>query len=766
MRNIKMRTIITLVILIVNTVCLSLLYVFASSTMTSSMKQSEIENLQTILKMETGIIEEYIHHQEEMLVAYSDEQIIKEFLKEPDNEEKKRQAQEYTEKYYARLDNWEGLYIGEWNTHVIAHSNREHVGMITRTDPAYLKQLQDAMTSRNGLYNAGMIVSPASGKLVLSLYCPVFDDDGKTIVGYVGGGPFAEQLDELLNASKDGKTQHYMINVLSDKYIFSQNKEHMAMSIEDDMLLSISSALREDNSVPNGTKEYTDQKEGRSIASYRYLPEYGWAVVTCNSEKNIYADIEANMKLLGMLCIISDIVIGVLSWLFIRISTRPLEYVEKSIVQLKELKLEKQHKLDRYINGESEIGQIATAIDSLYDSIKDMLEYEKEKQKAIADSQSKAKFLASMSHEIRTPINTVIGMKEMILRENKDEDIAEYAHNIKSASHMLLGIINDVLDFSKIEAGKLQLVDNDYRTANMLNDVILGITPRLKEKGLKFNLEVDESLPRILKGDEIRVKQILNNLLSNAAKYTEKGTVTFVAKGVYDNDAFCLELSVKDTGIGIKKEDISKLFDSFKRLELEKNRYIQGTGLGLNITKQLVDNMNGEITVESEYGVGSCFKVKIPQAVIDKTAIGRFEDACKHKDSEESKDRNYLYAPDAKVLVVDDNKMNLMVVKGLLKRTEIQLDFASGGLESFEMTKHKKYDVILMDHMMPEPDGVKTFHMIRDDSTNPNVNTPVIALTANAIAGIEEEYLKEGFAGYLSKPVTGDKLEEKIAAFL
>ncbi len=766
MRNRRMSTNITWIILAVNTVCISLLYLWANFAMTGMMKQSEIENLHTSLKVETSVIEEYIYHQEDMLIAYSNEYIVKDFLKDPGNEEKRKRAQEHTEQYYARLDNWEGLYIGEWNTHVIAHSNPEYVGMITREDEDYLKELQDAMISRNGLYNAGIIVSPASHKLILSLYCPVYDDDGTTILGYVGGGPYAEELDKILHTVKGETTRHYMINVMSKMYIFAEDRDLMATEVKDEMLLSIIDVLTDEEGNAIGDIEYIDEKEGKSIAAYQYMPEYGWAVISYNSEKNIYKDVNSNMYVLGVICIISDVVIGFLSWFCIRMSTRPLKYVEESIVQLKELKLDKQHKLDKYINCESEIGQIATAIDSLYDSIQDMLEIEKEKQMAIAASQSKAQFLASMSHEIRTPINTVIGMCEMILRENEDEIIEEYAHNIKSASHMLLGIINDVLDFSKIEAGKLQLVENDYRVGTMLNDVVIGITTRLKEKKLELKLQIDENIPSVLKGDEIRIKQILNNLLSNAAKYTERGMVTFSAKGVRNDAGFCLELAVKDTGIGIRQEDIGKLFDSFHRLELEKTRYIQGTGLGLNITKQLVDNMNGTIRVESEYGRGSCFTVVIPQQVVDETAMGKFEDACKYRNNGEKKNEVFLHASNAKLLVVDDNKMNLMVVKGLLKRTEIQLDFAMGGEECFRMTKDKKYDLILMDHMMPQPDGVQTLHMIREDGTNPNRETPIIVLTANVIAGIEEEYLKEGFAGYLSKPVSGDKLEEKIAKYV
>lgn len=397
-------------------------------------------------------------------------------------------------------------------------------------------------------------------------------------------------------------------------------------------------------------------------------------------------------------------------------------------------------------------------------SVRDLLNVEKEKQLAIAMSQSKAKFLANMSHEIRTPINTVIGMNEMILRENKDETIDEYATNIKQASQMLLGLINDVLDFSKIEAGKLEIIEDKYLLATMINDVVLWSRERATKKNLEVKLDVDETLPTALKGDEIRIKQILNNLLSNAIKYTDKGTVKLAVQGVRGENGFSLRMSVTDTGKGIKQEDLERLFDSFQRLELTKNRYIEGTGLGLNITQQLVTAMNGRIDVQSVYGEGSCFTVEIPQEVIDATAMGKLGE--KQKPAAEAPQKPVFCAPDAKVLVVDDNKMNLKVVQALLKRTQIQLDFATGGKECFNMTKEKKYDLILMDHMMPEPDGVQTLHMIREDKDNLNPDTSVIVLTANAIEGMREQYAAEGFDDFLSKPINFEEMEKMLVRYL
>ncbi len=409
------------------------------------------------------------------------------------------------------------------------------------------------------------------------------------------------------------------------------------------------------------------------------------------------------------------------------------------------------------------IGLVLLIFFAALKSVRDLFNIEKEKQYAIATSESKAQFLANMSHEIRTPINTIVGMNEMIIRENDNATIDEYARNIKNASTMLLGIINDILDFSKIEAGKLQIVENDYKLASMIKDMMLSLEMRTRNKSLILNVDIDENLPSVLKGDEIRIKQILNNLLSNAVKYTEKGSVTFSVSGEQDADGFKLILKIADTGKGIKKEDIESLFESFKRLELEKNRYIEGTGLGLNITKLLVDLMNGKIDVESEYGKGSCFTVTLPQEVIDNTPMGNIANQSQQFKKEE---QEHISIPDANILVVDDTKINLKVIEALLKRTLAKVDTATGGIECFEMTKNKKYDVILMDHMMPEPDGIQTLHMIKEDKSNVNNETPIIVLTANAIAGAKENYIKEGFNGYLSKPVKPEELEEILKGYV
>lgn len=395
----------------------------------------------------------------------------------------------------------------------------------------------------------------------------------------------------------------------------------------------------------------------------------------------------------------------------------------------------------------------------------DVIKVEKERQLAITASEAKANFLANMSHEIRTPINTVIGMNEMILRENEDETIEDYARSIKSASQMLLGIVNDILDISKIDAGKLQIVETEYSLGTMLKDVVFGVEVRAQQKKLELKTDFDETMPSVLKGDDIRIRQILNNLLSNAIKYTEKGTVTFAAEGIRTESGFVLKLSVDDTGMGIREEDMDSLFDSFRRLELKKNRYVEGTGLGLSITKRLLEQMNGEIEVKSEFGKGSCFTVLIPQEIVNETALGAVGQS--KTDVESVKQEEEIFcAPNARVLVVDDNKMNLKVMQALLKRSQVQLDLASSGTECLEMTKKKKYDLILMDHMMPEPDGVQTLHLMRNDKKNANHTTNVVVLTANVVGDVETEYRKKGFSDYLGKPVETDKLEKILIKYL
>ncbi|MCM1258514.1 MAG: response regulator [Roseburia sp.] len=383
-----------------------------------------------------------------------------------------------------------------------------------------------------------------------------------------------------------------------------------------------------------------------------------------------------------------------------------------------------------------------------------------------AANEAKSVFLANMSHEIRTPINAILGMNEMILRENESEQIAEYADNIQSAGNLLLSLINDVLDISKVESGKLDIVETVYETSSFLHDSCNMIAERASKKGLELRIACDFNLPCRLLGDEFRIRQIVTNLLSNAVKYTETGSVTLTVEGRQTREQFFLVVTVEDTGMGIKEENIDDLFSQFARFNLEKSRNIEGTGLGLAITKQLLDLMLGEVKVESTYGEGSVFTVTIPQKIVDDAPIGDFLKQYRDVSKENSEYRQSFEASKAKILVVDDVTVNLKVIVNLLKKTKVQVDTAESGARCIEMAAEKQYDIIFMDHMMPEMDGVETYQKMKEMKDSPNARTPVIMLTANAISGVKEEYLSYGFVDYLSKPVRGDKLERMILHYL
>lgn len=394
-------------------------------------------------------------------------------------------------------------------------------------------------------------------------------------------------------------------------------------------------------------------------------------------------------------------------------------------------------------------------------------EYEKAKDEAIRANEAKSLFLSNMSHEIRTPINAVLGMNEMILRECSDKQLLSYAANIQSSGKTLLFLINDILDMSKIESGKMEIVRVEYEPENLIMDLWNVIFLRAREKGLDISFTLDETLPRIMFGDDVRIKQIVTNLLTNAVKYTPQGGIAMhVAYERRGEGQIALIISVKDTGMGIRKEDMGKLFESFQRLDEEKNRNIEGTGLGMNITMSLLKLMDGEMKVESEYGQGSEFTVTIPQRIVCDEPVGNFEAIRKRREQNLAQKQQTFEAPEASVLVVDDNSMNLTVFKSLLKRTKMRITTADSGSRCLELVQKERYHIIFMDHMMPEMDGIETLHEIRKLSDSPNIDTPVIVLTANALSGAREGYLKEGFADFLTKPIDGDLLEQTTEKYL
>ncbi len=390
-------------------------------------------------------------------------------------------------------------------------------------------------------------------------------------------------------------------------------------------------------------------------------------------------------------------------------------------------------------------------------------------ERAFAASEAKSSFLSNMSHEIRTPINAILGMNEIILRECDDKEIISYAQSIKAAGSTLLGLINDILDFSKIEAGKIEIIPVDYDLSSLINDLVNMIHIKADDKGLALSLDFDRGLPKMLHGDEVRVKQVITNILTNAVKYTERGSVTFSIgfKRIDDEpDSVILLFSIKDTGIGIKPEDIEKLFTEFERIEEERNRRIEGTGLGMAITKNLLRLMNSSLKVESIYGLGSKFSFELKQKVIKWEPLGDYEASYKAGLKDRKKYKEKFTAPKAQVLVVDDNEMNLMVFKNLLKQTKMKIDTAISGNEGLVLTQGNSYDIIFLDHMMPDKDGIETLKELRAQTENPNCHTITVCLTANAISGAREKYIAEGFDNYLTKPINPDKLEEMLLEYL
>ena len=442
--------------------------------------------------------------------------------------------------------------------------------------------------------------------------------------------------------------------------------------------------------------------------------------------------------------------------------------------------VEEVHNLD--ISTQDEIEELYHAVDlTVYrlveyiDLVKTRQNIEDQLEIAKSASEAKSRFLSNISHEIRTPINAVLGFDEMILRESNDESILGYARDIQGSGKTLLALINDILDFSKIEAGKMEIIPVEYELGSMLNDLYNMSDVRAREKNLELIVNVDENIPHILFGDEIRIKQCILNIVTNAVKYTEVGSVTIDVDyeevepenpEFEDVEDIMLKVRVRDTGIGIREEDMDKLMSAFERIDARKNRTIEGTGLGISIVVSLLELMDSKLEVFSEYGRGSEFSFAIKQKVQDWEPVGDFSIRAKESKSNFGAYEESFHAEDAKILVVDDTRTNLTVIKGLLKQTKMQVDTAISGMECLEMVKKTKYNIIFLDHRMPEMDGIQTFHAMEEMEDNLNKDTPVVALTANAISGSREMYFGEGFTNYMSKPVDPVKLEEMILQYL
>ena len=412
-----------------------------------------------------------------------------------------------------------------------------------------------------------------------------------------------------------------------------------------------------------------------------------------------------------------------------------------------------------------EYGEMQNTIVTLVD-----ITYEEELLERLRVSdRAKTDFLTNMSHEIRTPINGIMGMNSLLLRQIDTlprEKIAEYAGNMQRASRTLLAIVNDILDISKIESGKMELLCEGYELASLINDCYTIVASNCKKKNLDLYMEIDENLPSILYGDDVRIRQIVNNFLSNAVKYTKRGHVILkISYSRIDEENINLRIDVKDSGMGIRKKDMENLFQNFTRLEEHKNRNIEGTGLGLSLTKRLVDMMHGEVQVESQYGEGSTFTAIIPQKVICEDGIGDMKQIFENYELSVGAMMPVPQFAGAHILVVDDMEMNRIVAKEMLLQTGAIVDVAGSGEEGLTLMKEQHYDLIFMDQMMPDMDGIATFEEMKR-MNHQNKTTPVIAMTANAVKGAKEMYLQHGFAGYISKPIFEEKMWKILERFL
>ena len=463
-------------------------------------------------------------------------------------------------------------------------------------------------------------------------------------------------------------------------------------------------------------------------------------------------------NLLTQMLIISVIIFVfalISAMLWVRSLTRPL----KKMTRVAEHYADGDFSEQMSVKSKDEIGILSRSLQTMSSSLQEQIR--------LADSANKAKsdFLANMSHEIRTPINAILGMNEMILHEAEKPNIIEYSSNIKTAGKTLLSLVNTILDFSKIEDGKMEIIPVNYGTASVINNVVISIMERAKAKDLELVAEIDENLPSILWGDDIRITQIIMNLLTNSVKYTERGKITLkICEDKREGDEIDLFISVKDTGIGIKEEDISKLFESFERIEEKRNRNIEGTGLGMAIVNRLLDMMGSQLKVESTYGKGSEFSFILHQKIVDERPIGNYVERL-HRVSSRSSFENRLHVKGADILVVDDNEMNLKVARNLMSLDGIVPDIANSGADAIEMIKDKHYHIVFLDHMMPKMDGIETLQKLREQNILP-VDTTVIALTANAIVGAKDTYLNAGFDDYLSKPIDISKLEDLLEKYL
>ncbi len=667
----------------------------------SSMIENHLNTAENILH----VTADSVHH---MLISGSTPVRIHEFLVEETNNVEAQFNENYTGLYgyimskYMDGLNWEPPEDYDPKTrdwYIIAQESGGEVSFV----PPYI----DAQT----------------GNMIISV-CRMLPDKQNIISLDVQLKGIQDMMSEL---TINGKGYGFVVDD-TGLFIAHEHEEKKGTNINDeDRGEELLEAIR---SAGSGSFTYTYDNE-KTTFFVNSVMDGKWYVVMAVASRELYEDLWRQLVMNGLICFLVFVMIAVFYYVGYR---NEKTYTKR----MEEMKLEEQKaSYDRRV-------------------------LELEKDAANASNKAKSDFLANMSHEIRTPMNAIIGMDEMILRASPGEPIKKYALDIQSAGKTLLSIINDILDFSKIESGKMELLPVEYNFSSVMNDVVNMTMKKAKDKGLDYVLNVSEDIPSVMRGDEIRVRQIMLNLINNAIKYTHEGSVTVDVS--YDKTSQMLWFVVKDTGIGIKNEDLGKLFGSFQRLEEEKNRNIEGTGLGLNITMRLVKMMGGTIGVNSKYGEGTTFTAQIKQTVVEATPIGDFVQNLNRMQEYKEEYKPSLIAPSARILIVDDNDMNLEVIESLLEDTKMSVTTAGSGKECLEILRERSFDVIFLDQMMPGMSGIQTLEAMRREQLAEG--TSVIALTADAIVGARETYLKEGFTDYLTKPVMYQDLENILLKYL
>ena len=610
------------------------------------------------------------------------------------------------------------------------------------------------------------------GQKLISYSIPLYKNE--KFIGVVGINLSLAMINDMVNSIPLDNSKGLLIGP-ENNLIHMNTKEELSKAVERSEELSVI--------LENFKKEKENTILKISWDGQKYLGslsklDNGMSYITAISRNELQKSINGIVGIFVLSFVLLSVCTISIIYFILKKIINPIKIVTKSTNKLARGELY----TDIPYHSNNEIGTLANNIRLMTSQLKEYIEYISEQTKKERDaknaaitesqinaaaSQAKSAFLANMSHEIRTPINAVLGMNEMILRESKDRTILGYAANIRSAGSNLLSIVNDVLDFSKIEAGKMELLPDNYEISSVIIDLVNMTRERAQKKDLAFNLNISSDLPKTLYGDSIRIKQCILNLLTNAIKYTKEGSITFsIDYTKVDHNNIFLNVHVVDTGCGIKKENMEQLFAPFERIEEGKNRTIEGSGLGISIVRRLLDMMGSKLEVNSVYGKGSDFSFSIEQTVIDWAATGDLNEAYAESVEELINYKENLYAPKARLLFVDDTEINLDVIKGLLKNTGMKIDTVLSGQEALEAVEKNTYDILFIDHRMPEMDGIQTLHAMKELKNNKSAGKPCIALTANAISGVKKMYITEGFDDYLSKPVNSAKLEEMIRYYL